>query len=139
MRQRFEGHGEEKRRAEEEAARKTKAPGHKRFSTQYGVEWGRSQKQPNGQPWVVIDREGYDHRLKRHHDLELGLDVIFDDGVGRVGVQAAGVGERKAHYQRFLDRGGVEKAQRRRTRVIYLEFVKGNKTPVREEVWAERP
>lgn len=111
----------------------------KRFTTDYGVEWGGKQIGADDRPWALIDRERFDPRTMRHHDLELGLDAIFDDGAGRVGIQAAGVGERAAHRKRFLDRGGVEKAERRRTKVIYLEFERGVKAPVKEEVWAQRP
>lgn len=101
-----------------------------RFTTQYAIEYGRKQN------WTLVDRENYDSRTKRHHDLQLGLDAIFDDGEGLVGIQGAGQSERKEHWDRFADRGGVEKAKRRHIRILYLEFVRGNKTPVKQEWWA---
>jgi hypothetical protein len=101
------------------------------FSTQYAIDWGRSKG------WKLIDRENYDFKNKHHHDLELGLDAMFDDGgFGRVGVQGAGRYEKAEHYQRFLDRGGVDKARRRGVRVLYLEFERGNKEPLLQEWWA---
>jgi hypothetical protein len=101
------------------------------FTTQYAVEWGKRQG------WKLIDRERYDHLTKRSHDLELGVDAIFDDGVsGRVGVQGAGRSERKVHFDRFMGRGGPSSASRRNIRIVYLEFVRGDKTPVVEEWWA---
>lgn len=102
----------------------------KPYSTQYAVDWGKKQG------WKVIDREAFNFMTKRHHDCELGMDVIFDDGEGRIGVQAAGKGERKAHYDRFVQRGGVETARRRAIRILYVVFERGNKTPIETEVWA---
>lgn len=102
-----------------------------RFTTDYAVAWGRKQG------WKLIDRETYDFKNKRHHDLMLGLDCLFDDGKdGMVGVQGAGRSEKTPHYQRFLDRGGVALAQRRGIRVVYVEFERGNNTPVLLEWWA---
>ena len=84
-----------------------------------------------------LEREGYDARTKRHHDLELGVDALFDDGgPGRVGIQGAGRGERLEHLRRFMDRGGPERAKSRAVKVIYLEFERGNIEPVRNEQWA---
>src|SRR5436190_23065816 len=72
----------------------------KRFTTDYAVAWGRAQG------WKLIDRENYNFRTKNHHDLQMGLDALFDDGVdGMIGIQGAGRNERAEHYQRFLDRG----------------------------------
>lgn len=106
-------------------------PTQKRFSTDYAIQWGRAQG------WTLIDRERYDYRTKRHHDLEGAVDAIFDNGVdGRVGIQGAGRNERATHYQRFMDWGGPEKAKRRNLTIYYLEFVRGNKTPEVIEQWA---
>lgn len=110
---------------------RAKRPYQKRFSTDYAVEWGRKQG------WKLIERERYDFRTKRHHDLEGECDAIFDDMTdGRVGVQGAGRGERKVHYERFMAWGGPEKAKRRNLRIFYLEFERGNKTPLSVERWA---
>ena len=128
------------RKAREAAATKAaaeKKPRAKRstsgtFTTQYAIDWAKS----NG--WKVIDRERYDYRTKRHHDLQLGIDLLVEDPAedGMIGIQAAGQGERAPHYQRFLDRGGPEKAKRRSIRIVYVEFVRGNKKPILEERWA---
>jgi hypothetical protein len=110
-----------------------------RFTTDYAVKWGRRQKHArvSAKTWQLIDREHYDYRTKRHHDLELGVDAIFDDGGDyRIGIQGAGKGERSVHYQRFMDRGGPEKAARRRLKVLYLEFERGNHEPILKEEWA---
>jgi hypothetical protein len=110
---------------------KPAAPRQKPYSTQYAVDWGKKQG------WNVIDREAYNFLTKRHHDCELGMDVIFDDGKqGRVGVQAAGKGERKVHWDRFTAAGGVETAKRRAIRILYVVFERGNKTPLDIEEWA---
>lgn len=101
-----------------------------RFTTDYAVRHGRKLG------WTLIEREQYDYRTKRHRDLEGQVDAIFDDGEGRVGVQAAGRGERAAHYQRFMDWGGAEKALRRHLRVLYWVFERGNTVPVEMEEWA---
>jgi len=102
-----------------------------RFTTDYAVEWGRAQG------WLLIDRERFDFRTKRHHDLELGVDAIFDNRVdARVGVQGAGKGERKHHRERFEERGGEATAKRRNLQVFYAEFVRGDKTPILLEQWA---
>jgi len=113
-----------------------------KFSTQYAVDYGKKQKKESGLNWQVIDRERFvrawnpDSR-DRHHDLMLGLDVLFDDGrPGMVGVQAAGKGERAVHYKRFEERGGIELAKRRNIRVYYWVFERGNKTPIETERWA---
>lgn len=101
------------------------------FTTDYAIKWGRRQG------WKLIERERYDWKLKRHHDLELGMDAMFDDGnTGRVGLQGAGRSERAEHYRRFWERGGVEKAQRRAVRVVYVEFVREDREPKLVEWWA---
>ena len=102
----------------------------KPYSTKYAVSWGKKQG------WKVIDREEFNFLTKRHHDCELGTDVIFDDGEGRVGVQAAGKSERKVHWDRFMAAGGPETAQRRGIRILYVVFERGNKTPIEIETWA---
>ena len=117
-------------RLAEKEARKRPSAGAKRFSTQYGVDWARKQG------WTLLRREYYDARTKRHHDVDLGMDAVFDDGESLVAIQAAGKSERAAHYRRFLERGGPDAAAKRRMRVLYLEFVRGNRTPVVVETWA---
>lgn len=116
--------------AKEKIPPKTPKPYAPRFSTDYAVKWGRKQG------WTLIDRENYNHKTKRHHDLQLGLDALFDTPDGMVGIQGAGRSEKADHLRRFTDRGGIEKARRRHIRVVYLEFVRGNRTPVLEEWWA---
>lgn len=113
----------------EPAPKKRRVAG-KRFSTDYAIEWGRKQG------WKLLDRERYDARLKRHHDLMMGVDALFETPDGMVGVQGAGLSEHKAHYQRFTDRGGVPRAQKLHVRVVYLEFARGDKTPRKVEWWA---
>lgn len=113
----------------EKRERARRAPA-KRFTTDYAVQWGRKKF------GRLIDREHYDARLQRHHDLELGVDAIFDSAEGRVGIQGAGKSERAAHHKRFLERGGPDAAAKRGMRVVYIEFERGNKTPVKEEWWA---
>lgn len=118
---------------------KVKRPAAKRFTTDAAVAWGRKQRE-KGAPknWVLIEREGYDHLTKRHHDCELGSDAIFDDQVrGRVLVQGAGRGEKEAHRKRFLDRGGPDTCRRRGARFVYVEFVRGNPEPVLLEWWVK--
>lgn len=104
------------------------------FTTAYAIEYGRKQGYTR-----IVDRERYDARLRRHHDCEGAVDVIFDDPKdpgARVGFQGAGVGERAEHYNRFMAWGGPDKARERKLQVVYLEFVRGNKTPVKVESWA---
>lgn len=119
------------RLAQEAAPKAAAKPYAARFTTDYAIRWGKRQG------WKLIEREVYDYRTKRHHDLELGVDAIFDDMVdGRIGVQGAGRSERREHYQRFLDRGGVEKSRRRHIRVCYVEFDRGTHEPAVLEWWA---
>jgi len=102
------------------------------FTTAYAKAYGKKQGYTR-----ILDQERYDYRTKRHHDCEGAVDVIFDDGNGgRIGFQGAGVGERAEHYNRFMAWGGPDKARDRRLKVVYLEFVRGNKTPVKVEEWA---
>lgn len=112
---------------------KVRRPGYTKFTTGYAAEWGRDQG------WKEIDRERwtYHNGRPRSHDCELQMDVIFDDLVdGRVGVQGAGKGQRKDHYENFLAKGGPDAARRRNIRIYYVEFVRGNKTPIKVEQWA---
>ncbi len=102
----------------------------KRYTTDYAVGWGRKQG------WTLIERERYDFRTKRHHDLMLGVDALFEGPDGMIGVQGAGKSERKAHWDRFLARGGPDKAARRHIKICYAEFERGNKTPITVEWWA---
>lgn len=108
---------------------KTHGPGATRFTTDYAIRWGRKQG------WKLIERESYDYRTRRHHDCQLGTDAIFEGPNGLIGIQGAGRHERAIHYQRFLDRGGPEKAALRHIQIIYLEFERGNFTPLKEEIW----
>jgi len=100
------------------------------YSTKACVKWGVSKG------WVEIAREKYDHRLKRLSDVLLGTDVIFIANGKVIAVQAAGRSEKKHHYQRFLDRGGIEKAQRLQIEVWYAEFLRDVLEPVLLEQWA---
>lgn len=99
-----------------------------RFTTDYAVEYGRKQG------WKQVDRESYDHRLKNHHDLPGGADARFRSEDGVVFIQGAGVGERSEHRARFEERRH-QLADFRSVRFLYLEFIRGNKTPVRSEEW----
>lgn len=100
-----------------------------RFTTDYAVKWGKRQG------WKLMDRERYDVRTKRHHDLMLGVDASFASETGLVGVQGAGRHERSEHYKRFLARGGTELAHKLHIRVVYLEFVRGDFEPCVTEWW----
>lgn len=114
-----------------EPAKVSSGPGPSRFTTDAGVRWGKEKG------WKVMDRERFDARTKRHHDCMLGMDVIFDTmgSEGMAGVQAAGLSERAAHWQRFEQRGGIEKARRLSITIYYLEFVRGEKEPRKVEKW----
>lgn len=101
-----------------------------RFTTDYAVKWGKRKG------WKFLERERYDVRTKRHHDLLLGVDATFASDTGLVGVQGAGKHERAEHYKRFLARGGTELAQKLHVRVVYLEFVRGDINPIVTEWWA---
>lgn len=114
-----------------EAAMKPRKPGAKRFSTQYAVEWGRSQG------WTLLDRERYDARTKRHHDLWLGADALFEGPNGLILVQAAGQSERTEHLKRFGERGGVPRCQKLNVEFWYVEFKRESKIPTKVERWDE--
>jgi hypothetical protein len=100
-----------------------------RFTTNYAIKYGRTQG------WKLIERERYDRVAKRHYDLMLGVDALFDTPQGMVGIQGAGKSERKAHYDSFIGRGGPETARRRHIRILYLEFERGDYNPIKEEWW----
>lgn len=130
------------RRLEETKANKKARSPAPPFTTQYAVNWGRKQKKASGLSWALIDRERFvksprDGVRSRHHDLMIGLDVLFDDGrPGMVGIQAAGRNEKADHWKKFCARGGVEVAQSRGIRVFYMEFERGNPEPILTEQWA---
>lgn len=105
-------------------------PAAKRYTTDYAIEWGRKQG------WKDLDRERYDFRLRRHHDLVLGSDAMMESPDGIVFIQGAGRSERKEHRTRFESRGGVAKAQALHARFVYLEFERGDKAPKVLEWWA---
>jgi hypothetical protein len=108
---------------------KAKRPAAKKFTTEYAVDWGKAQG------WKLVERERYDARTNRHHDLAGGADVRFRDSDGRViFVQGAGKSERAEHYRRFDDRRHQLK-DFNSPRFIYVEFERGNKTPIKEEEW----
>ena len=69
-----------------------------RFSTKYAKDWVRAK-------WRVrlVDEERDDAFARRHHDCQLALDAIFEDKdtLALIGVQGAGVGQRKIHRDRF--------------------------------------
>lgn len=104
--------------------------GPKRYSTQACIDWGRQQG------WRLLDRERYDVRTKRHHDLFLGADAMFESDEGLVLVQGAGKSERGPHRKRFEDRGGIERCKKLSCRFFYLEFERFTKEPVKLEVWS---
>jgi hypothetical protein len=106
---------------------RTSAP---RFSTDACIAWGRSKG------WKLIDRERYDARLKRHHDLLLGADAMMEGPTGIIYIQGAGRSEKKVHRERFDARGGIEKARRLKVQFVYVEFDRGTATPILEEWWA---
>lgn len=112
--------------------KKIVTPGPGTFTTAYTIEWGRKQG------WKLVDRERYDARTKRHHDAMLGMDAIFEDPetMQLIGIQGAGRYEKAEHWERFCQRGGVARAKARNMRCIYLEFVRGTKTPILREDWA---
>ncbi len=114
----------------QEAASKPRRQGAKRFSTQYAVDWGRAQG------WKLLDRERYDARTHRHHDLWLGADALFEDQAGLVLVQGAGRYEKAEHVVRFDRAGGPARAHKLGVRFIYLEFVRESKEPVLQEEWS---
>lgn len=105
-------------------------PGATRFSTEYAIKWAKALG------WQILDRERYDARLKRHHDLILGSDAMALSPSGVVLIQGAGRHERPQHRRRFDERGGVPKAEQAKMRFVYLEFERGDLKPKLEEWWA---
>ena len=82
--------------------------------------------------WTIIASESHDRATGRTHDTRYGSDVVCIDTDGRaVFIQAAGRYEKAPHYARFKARAGGKCPGR----FLYWEFVRGNKTPVLEEVW----
>jgi hypothetical protein len=102
----------------------------KRFTTDAAIEWGRKQG------WKLVDRERYDFRTKRHHDLDLGSDARMETATGFVLLQGAGKSERKEHRERFDGLGGIDRAMKLGWGFIYLEFERNNPEPLVIEVWA---
>jgi hypothetical protein len=114
--------------AERRGREPRRGPG--RFSTRAAVAWGRRLG------WRLIDRERYDARTRRHRDLMLGADVLFEDADGLVLVQAAGRGQRAAHRRRFDDAGGADRAAKLGMRFLYVVFDRGEPEPLEVERWA---
>lgn len=112
---------------------KVPGQGPTRFTTQYAMDYAKVRY-----PHASYERERYDARTRRHHDLEMGADVVvrLRDG-GVVFVQGAGKSERKVHKARFEAHGGVEALERRYrdATFLYLEFERGQKEPILTEVW----
>lgn len=112
---------------------KVPGQGATRFTTQYALDWAKREY-----PHASYERERYDARTRRHHDLEMGADVVvrLRDG-GVVFVQGAGRSERKTHKDRFEAHGGVDALERRyrNATFYYLEFERGQKEPFLTEVW----
>ena len=122
--------------AKQMAIGEPKTPGAKRFSTEYALLWAKRQG------WKILDRERYDARLKRHHDLVAGSDVMALSSEGIVLVQGAGRHERKVHRERYDLNGGDELVRQMRARFAYVEFVSPSlvgekiaKTPALVEWW----
>ena len=109
--------------------KQTRAPA-STFTTQYAIEWGRRHG------WKLIDRERYDFKNKRHNDLQLGADAMMEGPDGIILVQGAGRSEKAAHWSRFNERGGGDKARHRHLKFVYVEFVRGSKDPILTEWWA---
>jgi hypothetical protein len=110
---------------------KPRRPAAKRYTTEYAIKWGRKQG------WRLLDRERYDARLKRHHDLILGADAMFDGGErGLVLVQGAGKSERAEHRRRFEAGGGEARCKALHISFVYIEFVREDYAPIKEEHWA---
>lgn len=101
-----------------------------RFTTQYAINWGQDQG------WTLLDREHYNVFAKRHNDLLLASDAMFECPNGLVFVQGAGRGERAAHREKFEERGGVERCRKLKIRFVYVEFERGDFAPIRKEDWA---
>ena len=108
-----------------------KTPAATRYTTQAAIDWGRRQS------WRLVDRERFDVRTKRHHDVLLGCDALFHaPGIGLVAVQSAGRYERTTHLERFERMGGKLAARDMGVVFRYLEFQRGNPDPVLDEVWS---
>jgi len=107
-----------------------KEPRASNYTTKAAIAWGRAQG------WKLLDRERWDQRTRRHHDLVLGADCLFESAEGMVAIQGAGRYERTIHRERFEAAGGVERAERLHIRFVYLEFVRDSNDPVVEERWA---
>lgn len=123
---------------------RTSGGGGKKFSTQYSVDWAKTQKRPSGLAWRIVDRENWapsHHKDKpvRSYDLMLGMDVLCDDGrPGLVGLQAGTPGQEKDHARTFLMRGGFAKAAQYSVRPYWIAFERGNRVPVEGPVlWSE--
>ena len=115
---------------ERESTSDTRAKRAPNYTTRYAIGWGRDQG------WVLLDRERYDARLRRHHDLPLGADAMFESDDGVVFVQGAGRGERAPHWERFERAGGAERARKIHARFYYLEFKRDSRVPLVVERWA---
>ena len=98
-----------------------------KFTTQYAVDYGRKLG------WTAVERERFDFRTKRHHDVAGCADVLFRDGARLILVQGAGLHERSTHRAKF-DQHQSAVAGRA---FVYWEFIKGQKSPVFEEWWAK--
>ncbi len=101
-----------------------------RFTTQYAIDWAKARG------WRLLDRERYDVRTKRHHDLLLGADALFEGPDGMIAIQGAGRYERSEHWERFTRLGGADKARKLHIVFYYLEFERASKEPVVTEEWA---
>lgn len=100
------------------------------YTTAHALNWGRKLG------WKVLDKERWDHRNKRHRDLTLAADVMFETPRGIVFVQAAGAGERASHRLKFDMRGGLERCVRLRVGFLYVTFCRESIDPVSREWWA---
>lgn len=108
------------------------------FTTKAAKAWGRAQG------WKLLDEErssayqkgGKWHR--RTNDLMIGADLMFEDptATGIILVQAGGRSERKRHWQRFTERGGLKACLQRGCRFYYVEFDRGVAEPILCEQWA---
>lgn len=110
-----------------------KKPGHKRFTTDYAIKWGRAQG------WRLLQREtwSYERGRRRSHDLPLQADAMFSSPGGIVYVQGAGKSERASHRRDYEAAGGDALAAQMRVRFVYVEFVRDQDEPICEEWWAQ--
>lgn len=102
----------------------------KRFTTDYAIRFCRRFKD-----WKLLQREQYDPRTKRHKDLPLGSDAMFETPEGIVFVQGAGRSERSDHWKRFQERGGFDRLSKMSARFLYLEFERSSADPIKVEWW----